>query len=240
MNELIVSHGAPVATMTSREIAELTNKQHQHVLFDIRKMLAELKEDESSFRRIYFDGLNRQQTEYHLDRELTETLLTGYSAILRRKVIARWRELEARAAAPLLPNFADPVAAARAWADAIETQQVLTIERDAAIATKAQIGNRREATAMATASSAKKESAKLKEQLGFGARYATIIAVERVDGRNFGTAEWRPLKAWCKANNEQPKTVPCPRYGTAQAWPAGAWLAVYGVTLSDIFAEVAA
>ena len=81
-------------TMSSREIAELTGKQHKHVTVDIAKMLLELREDEPSFRRIYFDSMNREQTEYVLDRELTETLLTGYSAELRRKVVRRLRELE--------------------------------------------------------------------------------------------------------------------------------------------------
>lgn len=44
-------------------------------------------------------------TCYHLSRELTETLLTGYSAVSRLKVIRRWHvleELEARAADPML------------------------------------------------------------------------------------------------------------------------------------------
>ena len=90
MNQLI-----PVqATMSSREIAVLTEKQHQHVKRDIESMLLDLKEDVSKFGRIYLDSMNREQTEYTLDRELTETLLTGYSAPLRRAVIARWRELE--------------------------------------------------------------------------------------------------------------------------------------------------
>lgn len=88
--------GASAVTMTSREIADLTGKQHQHVRRDIEKMLAELGEDASKFGRIYRDGLNRDQQEYALDRELTETLLTGYNAVARRKVIARWHELEAR------------------------------------------------------------------------------------------------------------------------------------------------
>lgn len=81
-------------TMSSREIAGLTNKRHDHVKRDIEKMLSELGEDIPSFGGIYFDSMNREQVEYHLDRELTDTLLTGYSARLRRKVIARWRELE--------------------------------------------------------------------------------------------------------------------------------------------------
>lgn len=81
-------------TMSSREIAELTGKKHFHVKRDIEKMLGDLAEDASKFGRIYLDSKNRQQTEYALDRELTETLLTGYSAVLRRKVIIRLRELE--------------------------------------------------------------------------------------------------------------------------------------------------
>lgn len=59
---------------------------------------------------------------FHLNRELTDTLLTGYSIPLRRKVIARWHELEAKAAAPALPDFTNPAAAARAWAEQFEAK----------------------------------------------------------------------------------------------------------------------
>ncbi len=38
----IVNFGAEPRTMTSREIAELTGKEHRNVLADIRKMLLEL------------------------------------------------------------------------------------------------------------------------------------------------------------------------------------------------------
>lgn len=125
---LITAQSAP--TMTSREIAELTGKRHPDVKRDIERMLADLAEDVSKFARIYIDAMNREQVEYALDRELTETLLTGYSALLRRAVIARWRELES--SAPALPNFNDPVAAARAWADAKESEQRLLIQLDEA------------------------------------------------------------------------------------------------------------
>lgn len=75
---------APV-TMSSREIADLTGKQHQHVKRDIERMLNELGEDASRFGHIYFDSMNREQTEYRLDRELTETLLLGTA----RRSVAR-------------------------------------------------------------------------------------------------------------------------------------------------------
>ena len=81
-------------TMSSREIAELTGKRHPDVRRDIDNMLFELQIDIRLYAHIYIDSMNRQQTEYLLDKELTETLLTGYSAKLRLAVIRRWRELE--------------------------------------------------------------------------------------------------------------------------------------------------
>jgi len=111
------------ATMTSREIAELTGKRHFHVTADIEKMLLELSEDATAFRGIYLDSMNRQQTEYHLDRELTETLLTGYSAVLRRKVIARWRELEAAPQFSIPQTYSQAMRLAADQADQIEAQQ---------------------------------------------------------------------------------------------------------------------
>lgn len=90
-------------TMSSREIAGYTDKQHQHVKRDIEKMLIELDLDASKFGHIYFDSMNRKQTEYLLDRDQTDCLLTGYSAKARMTVIKRWKELE-RGQQPQLPR----------------------------------------------------------------------------------------------------------------------------------------
>ena len=233
MNALI-STVNPV-TMTSREIAELTGKAHFNVLVDVRKMLSELGEDELKFQGIYRDSMNREQVEFHLDRELTEVLLTGYSAVLRRKVIARWRELES-GASPSVPQTLS--AALRLAADQAERIEVLAFERDRAIATKAQIGSRREATAMASAASAKREAAKLKDQLGFSARHATILQVEDATGADY---DFVPLRRWCKAHEVTPETVPDKRYPKGvKAWPAAAWMDVYGVDIAALFAQEAA
>lgn len=86
-------------TMSSREIAELTGKQHYHVKRDIEVMLKDLEVDASKFGCIYRDSMNREQVQYQLDRDHTDCLLTGYSVPLRMKVIRRWRELEEQAAA---------------------------------------------------------------------------------------------------------------------------------------------
>ena len=110
--------------MCSLEMAELTDKNHADVLRDIRNMLEELEvEDLSSFADIYLNGYKREQPCFNLPRDLTETLITGYSAPLRHKVIVRLHELEAQAAKPpalALPNFSNPAESARAWAAEFE------------------------------------------------------------------------------------------------------------------------
>lgn len=93
--------------MSSREIAELTGKRHPDVKRDIQTMVRDLKEDVSSFAHIYLDSMKRNQTEYLLDREHTDCLLTGYSAPLRMAVVRRWRELEEQGAPRIPANYAE-------------------------------------------------------------------------------------------------------------------------------------
>ena len=81
-------------TMSSREIAELTGKQHKHVRRDIEAMLETLELDGSKLGHIYKDASNRDQKEYLLNKELTLTLVTGYDVARRYKLVQRWQELE--------------------------------------------------------------------------------------------------------------------------------------------------
>jgi phage antirepressor YoqD-like protein len=87
-------------TMSSREIAELTGKEHKNVKRDCEIMFTELELDTLSFERIYLDGMNRQQTEYLLTYELVQTLITGYNIKLRHAVIQRLNELESKVSQP--------------------------------------------------------------------------------------------------------------------------------------------
>ena len=113
-----------VQTMSSRDIAELTGKNHADVLRDVRKMLLDLEMDESRFAGVYLGGNGEQRKLFNLDREHTDCLLTGYSAKARMLVIKRWHELETQQA-PQLPDFSNPAASARAWAEQYEEKQAL-------------------------------------------------------------------------------------------------------------------
>ena len=88
--------------MSSREIAELTGKELSHVHRDIKSMMDELLKDDP---KMDYPDLERDSRGYiiaiHLNRELTDTLLTGYSIPARNKVIKRWHELEIKPVASL-------------------------------------------------------------------------------------------------------------------------------------------
>jgi phage regulator Rha-like protein len=116
-------------TMSSREIAELTGKRHPDVSRDVENMLAELGVDVSKTAHIYLDSMNREQTEYQLDQELTFTLITGYSVALRNKVVKRWLELEAKASAQAALDFGHRVEALACAkvATARENHELLTL-----------------------------------------------------------------------------------------------------------------
>lgn len=106
-----------VQTMSSREIAEMTGKEHKNVKRDAEVMFEQLNLDALKFERIYFDGLNRQQTEYALDKDLSICLVSGYNVQLRMAIIKRWNELEAQVLEAVRPSYMieDPVARAKKW-----------------------------------------------------------------------------------------------------------------------------
>ncbi|HAM4421377.1 TPA: phage regulatory protein/antirepressor Ant [Escherichia coli] len=146
MPELMALNGAnEVLTMSSREIAELTGKRHDHVCRDIRVILSELygsKPDDyirnpnlgyitnQSVTCRQYDKNNPNAWEYLLDRRHTEILITGYDILRRTSVIDRWFELEKQVRQPALPDFTDPVAAARAWADEVEQKLLVKQENE--------------------------------------------------------------------------------------------------------------
>lgn len=84
-------------TMSSKEIASVTRKAHKHVIRDIREMIVDLEKDGPILGHLSEEKDARgYTTAFHLDRDLTDTLMTGYSARMRYAVVRRWRELEDR------------------------------------------------------------------------------------------------------------------------------------------------
>ena len=82
--------------MTSREIAELTRKEHKNILQSIRTMepawekIAGLKFQLGEYR----DSNNQLRPEYHLTKRECLYIATKFNDEARARLILRWEELE--------------------------------------------------------------------------------------------------------------------------------------------------
>jgi len=127
-------------TMSSREIAGLCEKRHDHVCRDIDTL-------NESYEQMGLPKVgegyythpntgNQQHRQFLLSKEQTIDLITGYRADIRIRINRRWQELEQQVSAsnpvtPALPNFTNPADAAIAWAEeykAKEAAQAQVIE----------------------------------------------------------------------------------------------------------------
>lgn len=126
MNEIIVQ---TLPTMTSREIAQLTEKEHKHVMRDIDTMFEALEIDPLGYVQRWTHPQNGQSYRiYALPEELTLTLVAGYNAKIRLRIIQRWKELESRNAEPA---FALPKTFAEALRLAADQQETIQQQAEA-------------------------------------------------------------------------------------------------------------
>jgi Rha family phage regulatory protein len=127
-------------TMSSLQIAELTGKQHSHIMRDIRALL-EQGVQESNFGLSYTirqlpNGGSKQEPYYQLTKTGCLILASGYNAVLREKIINRWIELETEAAKQyqVPTSFREALLLAAAQQEQIEEQQRLLVAQGQTIA----------------------------------------------------------------------------------------------------------
>lgn len=232
----LIPTGATARTMTSLELLELVNQARAEFgESEVRRndFTARCRDELEGEHYETFVVKNQNGTEsdaLQMSRDQCLYVLMRESKAVRRAVTVKLN----RAAVPAELSRMEIL---RLAMESEEARIRAEAERDEAIRTKALIGSKREATAMATASAAKREAAQLRDALGINCRHATVIAVQRATGTRH---DWLPLRRWCKAHGLEAVDVPDARYGTAKAWPAGAWSACHGVDLVDLFGEVAA
>ena len=132
MNEIINLGDAHAKGMTSVEIAEVTGKNHAHVMRDIRALL-EQGANESNFGLVdYIDRKGEVRPMYELTPKGCLILASGYNVVLREKIINKLEEYQQKERANMIsmPNFEDPAEAAIAWAKEYREKKVLAIEND--------------------------------------------------------------------------------------------------------------
>lgn len=112
----------PAQTMSSLQIAELTGKRHDAILRDIRNLLEQGVAAHNFVETSYTDKSNRQSPCYQLTKTGCLILASGYSAILREKIINRWMELEMMLVPQAPKTFAE---ALRLAADKVEENERL-------------------------------------------------------------------------------------------------------------------
>ncbi|MGO0684832.1 Rha family transcriptional regulator [Pseudomonas fulva] len=239
MTIVIIKDGAAVASTTV--IAAGTENEHASVIALVRKYQADFEE----FGRVRFEiepfetAGGMQSREVALLDEPQATLLLTYmrnTEIVRafkKKLVREFWELvqeRNRNRSSMPENYIEALEHLLA---SKRSEQLALEQRDHAIATKAQIGSRREAKAMAKASAAVREVAKLRDELGFSTRHATILKVEAATNRRFSHVN---LSRWCRHHGVTPETVPDKRYPEGvKAWPAAAWAYVFDIDLAELF-----
>ena len=239
---LAQSSNTDQVTMSSLELIDYINDsrkfdekpvqlRHADFMAKVPKVLGlELSE---KFRSVYLDATSRSLPCYRFQKREACLMAMSYSYELQAQIFDRMTAMENHIAAQNLPSYAidDPIERAKKWIEEEKQKQLAITERDHAIATKAEIGSRREATAMGRLSAKVKEVESLKVQLDKSLDFASIKSVEIATGRKFG---WHALKKWSKANSSEIKTIPDPNFGEVKTYHKDAWLAVYNINLSSI------
>ena len=127
MTDLITSN---TATMSSKDlydmicIARAKHDESQPRINDFHARIVDELEDEHYESFVVQNPNKTQSTFFRLT--LDQCLLVGMreSKAVRRTVISKLKELKAKQQAPALPDFTNPVEAARAWADEVEQKQI--------------------------------------------------------------------------------------------------------------------
>ena len=118
--------------MTSRDIAEITGKNHSDVMRDIRREIEQLAElGESIFAlSSYITSQNKEVPQYQFGRDGAMQLALKYDAVTRFKVIKRLNELESmkKPALPASYQIEDPIKRAEAWILEQKEKQQLALE----------------------------------------------------------------------------------------------------------------
>lgn len=226
MNHLALSAAAgQPATMSSQEIADLVESRHDKVKQSIERLAARQVIQLPPMGEVK-NHLGQTVNVYQLEKRDSYVVVAQLSPEFTARLVDRWQELEAAVTPKLPATYLD---ALRAHLASEEKAAALMIERDAAIATKAEIGNRREATAMNTASQAVKKANKLEIELDKSKEYATIKRMEMLyHGTKFN---WRILKSTSTEMGIEAIDVFDQNYGTVKAYHYSVWKEAYALSI---------
>lgn len=135
-------NGKQIPAVTSLQVAEAFGKRHDHVIRDIREVMAKCTKSFTAPNfgvSEYTDSTGRKLPLYLLSKDGLMMVTMGYTTPEAMRVkeayIARFNEMDEqlRSASPAIPDFQNPALAARAWAEQYERRQIAEAQRDEAI-----------------------------------------------------------------------------------------------------------
>lgn len=129
--------------LDSREVAEMVGMRHDHLIrnidhyIDVMSQNPKLGADDFFIKQTYVAGTGKQYKRYDITKkgcEMVANKLTGEKGILfTAEYVERFNQMEKQlnGTTITLPDFTNPVEAARAWADEYEAKQKLLVENKA-------------------------------------------------------------------------------------------------------------
>lgn len=185
--------------MTLKEITDLLEVRHDNAMRTVAGMVGgdgfgASPQIEESYN-LPNGGTKRLKT-YQLDKRQSIAVASRLNVSFLMRIVDRWQELENNK--PQLPDFNNPAAAARAWADnheALQLEQQKTAELSTA----------------------------LDKEFG----YCSILRAARFLGVSEKVFNWRPLKAESLRIGYPAKKAPSPRYGYQNLYPLQAFKTCY-------------
>ncbi|GEM_PF-1027104 len=217
------------ALTTSLVIADGVGNPHSTIIKLIRTYLADLEE----FGPIRFEiqkgnplpqGGFARSSEIALLNENQTSLLMTY--MRNSEVVRGFKKRLIKAFSDLKKEIAprNYIQALRELADSEERKLIAEQQRDEAVRTKAEIGHRREATAMNTASQATKRANKLADKMGEGNNYKQVKSIDwlseyfnlnKVAYQQIG----KQLNKICKEMSLSSIETPSSEYGSVKSYP---------------------
>lgn len=218
-----------VLTMSSLEIVKYVNSTRKagdaevtHANF-LKKVPNVLNGDEVKFYSVYLGGNGQERPCYNFPKRESMLMAMSYSYELQARVFDAWVEAEAKLNKPKTP-----LELAREQVVLYERLEAQEKALQLAIETKAEIGSKREATAMNTASQAVKQVNRLEIELDRSKEYCTVKRMEMLQhGQKF---DWRKLKSAGVDLGIDSIDVFDANYGKVKAYHREVWLEAYALT----------
>jgi phage regulator Rha-like protein len=213
-------------TMSSLEMSELTETRHDNVKRTIETLVLRGVISQPQIEDGEKSANGTIVKLYKVVKRDSFVVVAQLSPEFTGRVVDRWIELEG------LVKQSEPKTALQ-----LAKEQVLLLEAleetqrnlQLAIKTKAEIGTRREATAMNTASQAVKRVNALEVELDLSKSYSTI---KRMEMLHYGVKfKWQLLKSTSIEMGIKPIDVFDQNYGTVKAYHKDVWKETYALNV---------